>query len=364
MATGFPFGDVRLLRRARARSCSACRWSSRWPGPGWPGRPGSPRSGWPRPRRPRIALAAVGLAAWDLFLDPQMVAEGYWPGSTRRRRCPACPASRSATTSAGWWFALVLMAALALAAGRRRRPAPSDAPMFALYLWTYASSRAGPRGLPRPARVGAVGRLGMGAGRGPAGGALARPARRRPGMPRMAGARRRLAAAVAALTAHTVVNARLLRRPAAGAADHRGRVAVLLPLRDEAARVDAVPGALLAQRGVPRLEILVLDDGSTDGTADVVRAVARRPGRAARPARRCRPGWLGKPHACQQLADAAAGRRRAGLRRRRRGARPGRGRRGGRPAADGRVDLLSPYPRIVAAGRASGWCSRCCSGRG
>ncbi|MET0145036.1 MAG: carotenoid biosynthesis protein [Ilumatobacteraceae bacterium] len=35
----------------------------------------------------RIALGAVGLTAWDLFLDPQMTAEGYWrwarPGGYR-----------------------------------------------------------------------------------------------------------------------------------------------------------------------------------------------------------------------------------------------------------------------------------------
>ncbi|GAB3941459.1 hypothetical protein GCM10027614_26830 [Micromonospora vulcania] len=49
----------------------------------------------------RIALAALGLAAWDLFLDPQMVAEGYWVWRDATPRCPACPASRSATTWAG-----------------------------------------------------------------------------------------------------------------------------------------------------------------------------------------------------------------------------------------------------------------------
>src|SRR5262249_15139985 len=51
-------------------------------------------------------------------------------------------------------------------------------------------------------------------------------------------------------------------------------VSVLLPVRDEATRVAACLSALLAQEGVPRLEILVLDDGSTDGTGDIVRAMA------------------------------------------------------------------------------------------
>jgi len=107
---------------------------------------------------------------------------------------------------------------------------------------------------------------------------------------------------VVALTAHTIVNALLLRRPGRGASTDE-RVAVLLPLRDEATRVTPCLESLLGQRGVPDLEIVVLDDGSTDGTADVVRAVAGDKVRLLTGAP-LPPGWLGKPHACQQLADA------------------------------------------------------------
>ncbi|MER7417726.1 glycosyltransferase family 2 protein [Micromonospora peucetia] len=109
------------------------------------------------------------------------------------------------------------------------------------------------------------------------------------------------------LTAHTLVNAGCwLRRPADRPAPVTEPVAVLLPLRDEAGRVAACLRALLAQRGVPGLRVVVLDDGSTDGTADVVRAVVGDDPRVtlldgvAPP-----PGWLGKPHACWQLAARA-----------------------------------------------------------
>lgn len=132
--------------------------------------------------------------------------------------------------------------------------------------------------------------------------------RRRPG-----GARRLAAdpvvwgtAGAVALAVHGVVNARLLRRPPAAPPPVDVRVSVLLPLRDEEHRVEPCLRALLGQRGVPGYEIVVLDDGSTDRTADVVRRVAAGDPRvrlvsgAPLP-----PGWLGKPHACQQLADAA-----------------------------------------------------------
>jgi glycosyl transferase family 2 len=82
------------------------------------------------------------------------------------------------------------------------------------------------------------------------------------------------------------------------------RVALLLPVRDEADRVTPCLEALLGQRGTPDLSIVVLDDDSTDGTAELVREIAgdkvRLLSGSPLPA-----GWLGKPHACRQLADAA-----------------------------------------------------------
>jgi hypothetical protein len=124
----------------------------------------------------------------------------------------------------------------------------------------------------------------------------------------LTGAVRVGAALAVAGTAHQVWNLRGLRVPPAEPPAVAEPVTVALPVRDEAGRVGPTLTALLGQRGVPDLEVLVLDDGSTDGTADVVRAVADGDPRVrlltGTPPP---PGLPGKPHACAQLAAAARG---------------------------------------------------------
>ena len=159
------------------------------------------------------------------------------------------------------------------------------------------------------------------------------------------------------LTAHTAWNTRHLRPapvPAPGDPVEQVRVTVLLPARDEAHRIEPCLAGLLAQDH-PAMRVVVLDDGSSDSTGDLVRAqVSHDPrfqvihGGPEHPP----PGWLGKPWACQRLADTAvagdpapdlllfvdadvvlapdAVRRIAGLMR------------------DSGLDLASPYPRQVA----------------
>lgn len=112
-----------------------------------------------------------------------------------------------------------------------------------------------------------------------------------------------LAALPAALGAHN-----LAHLPRAGGVPAAGTlVSILIPARNEEANIAACLDAALAQQGVA-VEVLVMDDGSTDRTAALVAARA-----AAEPRLRLLtapplpPGWTGKVHACARLAEAARG---------------------------------------------------------
>ena len=111
-----------------------------------------------------------------------------------------------------------------------------------------------------------------------------------------------LALLYAALTA---INLLAFRPPPPAPRDARPRVSLLIPARDEARNIDAALGAALASEGVD-LEVVVLDDGSTDGTAARVRAWAEADRRVRLIGGPPLPrGWNGKQHACWTLSRAA-----------------------------------------------------------
>lgn len=88
----------------------------------------------------RIGLAGFALAAWDVFLDPQMVREGYWRWADPDPSLPGVPGV-PVTNYLGWLLAAtVLMALLDLAGGAPVRVPGRDGPMLAFYLWTWASA--------------------------------------------------------------------------------------------------------------------------------------------------------------------------------------------------------------------------------
>lgn len=107
----------------------------------------------------RVVVAGVGLAAWDVFLDPQMVGEGYWTWTDPSPSLPGVP-DVPLGNYAGWLVvALLMMALFSMLAGPAAMTPGADAPMYALYLWTYFSSilaHAAFLGLPASAAWGAL----------------------------------------------------------------------------------------------------------------------------------------------------------------------------------------------------------------
>jgi putative membrane protein len=117
-------------------------------------------AGWVTRRRAARTLAAAGaLTAWDLALDPRMVAEGYWswPGGGRYEGVPA-------SNFLGW---LVVGGAIfavwaAVDADASAPPARADVPL-SLYAWTWAGEIAANLLFWKRPRVAAVAGGAMGA---------------------------------------------------------------------------------------------------------------------------------------------------------------------------------------------------------
>jgi 4,4'-diaponeurosporenoate glycosyltransferase len=110
-----------------------------------------------------------------------------------------------------------------------------------------------------------------------------------------------LAVVAAGLGAATWLTARLrtptVRLPSA----ESPQVSVIVPARNEARVLPRALESLQAQHLAP-LEVVVVDDDSSDGTAGVARAHGCRVVRTSPPA-----GWLGKPWACHTGAAEARG---------------------------------------------------------
>ncbi len=117
---------------------------------------------------------------------------------------------------------------------------------------------------------------------------------------------------LAGLAAHLlVVDARTVPRRARGAAGDveqdavrrlAGTVSVVVPARNEASTLPTLLASLQALWTAPR-EVVVVDDGSDDGTAELARAAGVTVLAAGGPA----PGWTGKAWACHRGASVATG---------------------------------------------------------
>jgi cellulose synthase/poly-beta-1,6-N-acetylglucosamine synthase-like glycosyltransferase len=105
----------------------------------------------------------------------------------------------------------------------------------------------------------------------------------------------------------SVINLSVLARTPRRPASDQALVSILIPARNEALNIGSAVKAALASQGV-EIEVIVMNDGSTDDTADIVRAIATRDPRVRLlDAPPLPEGWTGKVHACHQLAQHARG---------------------------------------------------------
>jgi hypothetical protein len=117
--------------------------------------------------------------------------------------------------------------------------------------------------------------------------------------------------ALLAWALHLGLGARTLRAllplPDAAPAAPLPTLSVVVPCRDEARGVEAAIRSLLVQ-DLPGLEIVAVDDRSTDGTSAILdRLAARDPRLRVIHLSALTPGWLGKTHACAAGARQATG---------------------------------------------------------
>ncbi len=116
-----------------------------------------------RRRVPRALAAGGALAAWDVFVDPRMVREGYWswPGGGRYAGVPASNFLGWAVTGAG------VFAVWSLLEAGDDPPFDGDGAL-ALYCWTWAGETFANAVIWREPVVAAAGSAAMGAFAGPA----------------------------------------------------------------------------------------------------------------------------------------------------------------------------------------------------
>jgi putative membrane protein len=157
VATGRPFGHYRYSERLGPRVrgvplLAAAAWALL-------ARPAWVVAGLLTRRRvARVAIAAGALTAWDVFLDPRMVREGYWtwPGGGHYEGVPA-------SNFLGWLVtATAVFAVFALVDGDDDPARDSDGAL-ALYAWTWAGELIANAALWRRPRVAAAGGIAMGA---------------------------------------------------------------------------------------------------------------------------------------------------------------------------------------------------------
>ena len=106
----------------------------------------------------RVLCAGAALTAWDVFLDPRMVREGYWtwPGGGRYEDVPA-------SNFLGWFLTGSAVFAVWSLTEDGAPPTAADDGALALYVWTWLGETFAAAAIWRRPRVALAGGLAMGA---------------------------------------------------------------------------------------------------------------------------------------------------------------------------------------------------------
>lgn len=97
--------------------------------------------------------------------------------------------------------------------------------------------------------------------------------------------------------------------PKAGATTELPKLSIVIPARDEAVNIgECLQCIMLLDYPKDALEIIVVDDNSSDGTAAIINEYAARDERISLISCESLPeGWMGKSHACWQGVKSASG---------------------------------------------------------
>ena len=104
-----------------------------------------------------------------------------------------------------------------------------------------------------------------------------------------------------------------LGSPSMCAADRHASISLIIPARNEARNIKRSVQGCLAQQGDRDVEVIVVDDGSSDATPDILAGLLRTtsgyPGRSMKvlQGRPLPAGWVGKCNACAHGASSATG---------------------------------------------------------
>lgn len=106
----------------------------------------------------------------------------------------------------------------------------------------------------------------------------------------------------ALLTVNTVINHFVIIRPKA--ARIANKVAILIPARNEESSITSAVQSALDQELLESFEVVVLNDASTDATAEKLRAFSDQRLRVLHGESEVPHGWLGKTWACHRLSES------------------------------------------------------------